>query len=124
MGKVITEYIIAFLEKTEMFNTYNGEFITEDKTQADVLFEDNIEEIELYYSKDWVELELDNYIEGKVDIFYDFQKDTDKLEKKLEELEKELQYEEKKLEISGYGEKDLLYLDSLNKRIEKILKIL
>lgn len=116
MGKVITEYIIVFLD--------NGEFITEDKAQADELFEDNIEEIELYYSKDWVELELDNYIEGEVDIFYDFQKDTNKLEKKLEELEIELQYEEKKLEICGYGEKDLLYLDSLNKRIEKIQEIL
>ena len=50
----ITEYTLIFKEETELYKEYNGEFISEDKWQTDNIFENNEEQIEQYYSKDWV----------------------------------------------------------------------
>lgn len=50
----ITEYTLIFKEGTELYKEYNGEFISEDKWQTDNIFENHKEQIEQYFSKDWV----------------------------------------------------------------------
>ena len=50
----ITEYTLIFKEGTELYKEYSGEFISEDKWQTDDIFENYKEQIEQYYSKDWV----------------------------------------------------------------------
>lgn len=49
----ITEYIIIFKENTELYEQYNGEYITENKWETDDIFENHKEQIEQYLSKDW-----------------------------------------------------------------------
>lgn len=77
----ITEYIIIFKEDTELYNQYNGEFISENKWETDDIFENNKEQVEQYLSKDWVrtitlateEDDFDDYgdwIEDWVEVFY------------------------------------------------------
>ena len=50
----------------------NGEeFITEDKEEADMKFEEDKEKIEQYYSKQWIQEEdFDDWTEGYVEVFY------------------------------------------------------
>ncbi len=71
MGQRITEYILIFKEGTDLDKQYSGEFISENKDQTDFIFENHEEQVEQYYSKDWVKYnEDDNWEEDYVEIFY------------------------------------------------------
>lgn len=71
MEERITEYILIFKEKTDLDKQYSGEFISEDKDQTDFIFENHEEQVEQYYSKDWVKYnEDDDWKEDYVEIFY------------------------------------------------------
>lgn len=55
----ITEYTILFKSGTELYKQYEGEFITEDKDEAEDLIqelenENKMDQVEQYFSKDWV----------------------------------------------------------------------
>ena len=67
--KTITEYTLIFKENTELFNEYDGEYITENKEETDFIFENKREQIDEYYSKDWIYVN-DDWQEDKVEIFY------------------------------------------------------
>ena len=71
MEQRITEYILIFKEGTDLDEQYSGEFISEDKDQTDFIFENHKEQVEQYYSKDWVKYnEDDEWVEDYVEIFY------------------------------------------------------
>ena len=44
--KTITEYTLIFKENTELFNEYDGEYITENREETDFIFENKTEQIE------------------------------------------------------------------------------
>lgn len=78
----ITEYTIIFKEDTELYNQYNGEFISENKWETDDIFENYKEQVERYFSKDWVRIitlateedDFDDYgdwEEDWVEVFYE-----------------------------------------------------
>lgn len=78
----ITEYTIIFKEDTELYKQYNGEFITENKWETDDIFENYKEQVERYFSKDWVRIitlateedDFDDYgdwEEDWVEVFYE-----------------------------------------------------
>lgn len=69
MGKSIIEYNIIFKENTELYKEYDGEFISEDKEETDRIFDENKEQIEQYFSKEWIYDDSD-YVEGNVEILY------------------------------------------------------
>lgn len=69
MGKSIIEYNIIFKENTELYKEYDGEFISEDKEETDRIFDENKEQIEQYFSKEWIYDDSD-YVESNVDVFY------------------------------------------------------
>lgn len=69
MQKSIVEYNIIFKENTELYKEYDGEFISEDKEETDRIFDENKEQIEQYFSKEWI-FNGSDYIENNVDIFY------------------------------------------------------
>lgn len=72
MEERITEYILFFKEGTDLDKQYNGEFISENREETDFIFENNKEQIEQYYSKDWVIYgENDDWNEDDVEIFYE-----------------------------------------------------
>lgn len=67
----ITEFTLIFKEGTDLYKQYCGEFISEDRKQTDLIFESNTEQVEQYYSKDWVKYnEDDEWKEDYVEIFY------------------------------------------------------
>lgn len=71
MEQRITEYILIFKEGTDLDKQYSGEFISEDKDQTDFIFENHEEQVEQYYSKDWVKYnEDDEWEEDYVEVFY------------------------------------------------------
>lgn len=71
MEQRITEYILTFKEGTDLDKQYSGEFISENKDQTDFIFENHEEQVEQYYSKDWVKYnEDDDWEEDYVGIFY------------------------------------------------------
>lgn len=67
--ETITEYTLIFKENTELFNEYDGEYITENKEETDFIFENKTEQIDEYYSKDWIYANND-WQEDKVEFFY------------------------------------------------------
>lgn len=69
MGKNVIEYNIIFKENTELYKEYDGEFISEDKEETDRIFDKNKEQIEQYFSKEWIYDDSD-YVEGNVEILY------------------------------------------------------
>lgn len=69
MGKSIIEYNIIFKENTELYKEYDGEFISEDKEETDRIFDENKEQIEQYFSKEWIYDDSD-YVEGNVEILF------------------------------------------------------
>lgn len=69
MGKNVIEYNIIFKENTELYKEYDGEFISEDKEETDRIFDENKEQIEQYFSKEWI-YDGSDYIENNVDVFY------------------------------------------------------
>lgn len=69
MGKSIIEYNIIFKENTELYKEYDGEFISEDKEETDRIFNENKEQVEQYFSKEWIYDDSD-YVEGNVEILY------------------------------------------------------
>lgn len=67
----ITEYTLIFKEGTKLDKEYNGEFISQDKWQTDDIFENNKEQIEQYFSKDWVRYtDEEDWEEDYVEVFY------------------------------------------------------
>lgn len=48
------------------------------------------------------------------------EKEVEKIEKRIEELENEIEYEEKKLEVCGYGNSDLLYIEGLKEELQEL----
>ena len=54
MEKNVVEYNIIFKENTELYKEYDGEFISEDKEETDRIFDENKEQIEQYFSKEWI----------------------------------------------------------------------
>lgn len=69
MEKNVVEYNIIFKENTELYKEYDGEFISEDKEETDRIFDENKEQIEQYFSKEWI-FNGSDYIENNVDVFY------------------------------------------------------
>ena len=69
MEKSIIEYNIIFKENTELYKEYDGEFISEDKEETDRIFNENKEQVEQYFSKEWIYDDSD-YVEGNVEILY------------------------------------------------------
>lgn len=69
MGKNVIEYNIIFKENTELYKEYDGEFISEDKEETDRIFNENKEQVEQYFSKEWI-FNGSDYIENNVDVFY------------------------------------------------------
>lgn len=69
MDKYVIEYNIIFKDNTEIGEEYSGEFITEDKNEADEIFENNKEDIEQYFSKAWV-YDGQDWFESDVEVFY------------------------------------------------------
>ena len=69
MEKNVIEYNIIFKENTELYKEYDGEFISEDKEETDRIFDENKEQIEQYFSKEWI-FNGSDYIENNVDVFY------------------------------------------------------
>ena len=69
MEKNVVEYNIIFKENTELYKEYDGEFISEDKEETDRIFDENKEQIEQYFSKEWI-FNGSDYIENNVEIFY------------------------------------------------------
>lgn len=69
MEKNIIEYNIIFKENTELYEEYDGEFISEDKEETDEIFNENKEQVEQYFSKEWI-FDGSDYVEGNVDVFY------------------------------------------------------
>lgn len=71
----VTEYVITFNDG-ELYDEYGGEFITEDKEEADEMFNEirqrgDIDQVSQYYKKDWVKLDTyDDYVEDDVDVYY------------------------------------------------------
>ena len=69
MEKNVVEYNIIFKENTELYKEYDGEFISEDKEETDRIFDENKEQIEQYFSKEWI-FNGSDYVEGNVEILY------------------------------------------------------
>ena len=69
MENNVVEYNIIFKENTELYKEYDGEFISEDKEETDRIFDENKEQIEQYFSKEWI-FNGSDYIENNVDVFY------------------------------------------------------
>lgn len=69
MEKNIIEYNIIFKENTELYEEYDGEFISEDKEETDEIFNENKEQVEQYFSKEWI-FDGSDYVEGNVEILY------------------------------------------------------
>lgn len=69
MEKNVVEYNIIFKENTELYKEYDGEFISEDKEETDRIFNENKEQIEQYFSKEWI-FNGSDYVENDVEIFY------------------------------------------------------
>ena len=69
MEKNVVEYNIIFKEITELYKEYDGEFISEDKEETDRIFNENKEQIEQYFSKEWI-FNGSDYVENDVEIFY------------------------------------------------------
>lgn len=65
----VTEYTIIFKDNTELGNKYKGEYITEGKSESDKIFEENKEQIDQYYAKDWVFVNND-WQEDSVKVFF------------------------------------------------------
>jgi hypothetical protein len=67
----ITEYTLLFKEGTKLYEQYNGEFIAENKEETDDIFGRNKEQIEQYFSKDWIRNnEDDDWQEDWVEVLY------------------------------------------------------
>lgn len=68
-----TEYTITFNDG-ELYNEYSGEFTSEDKDEADELFnkiksDGKLDQVNQYYAKTWIDNDGD-FIEGDVDVYY------------------------------------------------------
>ena len=67
----IWEYGIIFKNNTDGYKRYDGEFIHEDKGEADNVFENYKEDVEQYYAKQWVKYGEDaDWIENDVEVIY------------------------------------------------------
>ena len=69
----VTEYTITFSDG-ELYDEYDGEFISEDKDEADELFdsikaENKLDQVEQYYAKTWI-WEGSDYSEDDVKVYY------------------------------------------------------
>lgn len=64
----ITEYTLIFKDNTELGEIYSGEYITECKNESDKIFEENKEQVDQYYAKDWIFVNGD-WQEDFVEIF-------------------------------------------------------
>ena len=69
----VTEYTITFSDG-ELYDEYGGEFISEDKDEADELFdsikaENKLDQVEQYYAKTWI-WEGSDYSEDDVKVYY------------------------------------------------------
>lgn len=101
----VTEYTITFNDG-ELYNNYDGEFISEDKSEADDLFNEikengQLNQVSQYYAKTWEIDEDGNYTEGDVEVYYtegDSLEESNKLTEKLVayDIQWETDYEEDK----------------------------
>ena len=67
----VTEYILIFKDNTDMYKTYDGEFISEDSDDTDELFEQFQEQVKQYIEKTWVRNNDDeDWYETDVNILY------------------------------------------------------
>lgn len=67
----IWEYSIIFKDNTDGYKRYNGEFIHEDKEEADNVFELYKDDIEQYYVKEWIrEYEDSDWVENDCEVIY------------------------------------------------------
>lgn len=74
----IYEYVITFKDNTDLYKKYDGEFITENKQEADELFDsikvsNKLDQVEQYYCKEWISEgngNFENAEEGDVDVFF------------------------------------------------------
>lgn len=65
------EYTVIFKDNTDGHKRYNGEFIHEDKSEADNVFELYKNDVEQYYAKEWIKYcEDEDWIENDVEVIY------------------------------------------------------
>ena len=69
----VTEYIISFMDG-ELYDEYDGEFITEDKAEADALFDElkaqhKLNQVDQYIAKTWV-WNMSDYDEDTVEVYF------------------------------------------------------
>ncbi len=65
------EYSVIFKDNTDGHKRYNGEFIHEDKEEADNVFELYKDDVEQYYVKEWIkEFEDSDWIENDCEVIY------------------------------------------------------
>lgn len=69
----VTEYIISFMDG-ELHDEYDGEFITEDKAEADALFDElkaqhKLNQVDQYIAKTWV-WNMSDYDEDTVEVYF------------------------------------------------------
>lgn len=101
----VTEYTITFNDG-ELYDEYDGEFISEDKSETDDLFNEikengQINQVFQYYAKTWEMDEDGNYLEGDTEVYYtegDPLEESNKLTEKLVayDIQWETDYEEDK----------------------------
>lgn len=48
------------------------------------------------------------------------EKEVEKIEKRIEELQDMIDYENRKLEVCGYGNSDLLYIEGLKEELQEL----
>ena len=76
INQEVTEYVITFNTDTELDKMYGGEFITEDREEADELFDritqiNKLDQVHQYFAKTWVYSEdFGDYVEDWVDVYY------------------------------------------------------
>ena len=90
----VVEYTILF-EPGEYYDTYGGEFITENDWEAEDLFneikeEGKLDQVQEYFSKEWIQREPGaDYEEGYVEVFYAGEDLEESEKKELKDLEKD-----------------------------------
>lgn len=76
INQEVTEYTITFNSNTELDKIYGGEYITEDKEEADELFDriaqtNKLDQVHQYFAKTWVYSDdFGDYVEDWVDVYY------------------------------------------------------
>ena len=65
------EYTVIFKDNTDGYKRYDGEFIHEDKSEADNVFKLYKNDVEQYYVKEWIKYcEDEDWIENDVEVIY------------------------------------------------------